>query len=194
MIKSKHSLNLTYTTCARLAAIELRIIDDNSQEEFPGVVITCRLACDLFPEWILHPTQKNMLTKAAPLDNLDSCCIGNDGSDLLRHLYPTDYAGISFANSDQQSVLGDLGAACGRRKLGTPPWREAQPIELPSSLRGQKQEGHRCGRALHATKPLQNPHPWKGPSLLGLLLSPGASYQMPPAQGQRPSLQAGDAA
>ena len=116
-----------------------------------------------------------MLTKAAPLDNLDSCCIGNDGSDLLRHLYPTDYAGISFANSDQQSVLGDLGAACGRRKLGTPPWREAQPIELPSSLRGQKQEGHRCGRALHATKPLQNPHPWKGPSLLGLLLSPGAS-------------------
>ena len=94
-----------------------------------------------------------MLTKAAPLDNLDSCCIGNDGSDLLRHLYPTDYAGISFANSDQHSMLGDLGAACGRRKLGTPPWREAQPIELPSSLRGQKQEEHRCGRALHATKP-----------------------------------------
>ena len=50
-------------------------------------------------------------------------------------------------------MLGDLGAACGRRKLGTPPWREAQPIELPSSLRGQKQEEHRCGRALHATKP-----------------------------------------
>ena len=119
--------------------------DDNPEEEFPGVVIACRLACDLFLEWVLHLGQKTKLTKAAPLDSLDSCCTAaNDGLGMLRRLHSVDHARVAASHFRQTRALGAL-----------------------ASLRRQMQKAQHCRSAIHTRGSLQSEDTGQGPVYFG---------------------------